>query len=607
MDRGSTRSCRPLLMGTASVPQRATFGLALAGLVSLGALQLRTPDVVPATAPADAFSADRAAIHLEALASSSRAVGTPGHSRARRYLYDVMADMGLETQIQEAKSHVRFQGAPDFSAGTVHNVLGRVPGTRSTGAIVVNAHYDSGTTGPGASDCGSCVVTALETLRALLAGEALRNDVIFVFSDAEEEGDLGAAAFVGQHPWAADVRVAINYEAQGSGGPAFLYATSPQSGWLVRAFLDVAPDATAYSWMRGIMDLYPAGQLECDLAEYMKVGVEGLGFVYVGDSQDYHTVRDNVDRIDLGSVQQEGAYTLALVRRLGDMDLEARVPSSDLVYFNLLPGVVAAYSESWVVPLALLATGLLLFVVLRGVRSGVLRPRRVLGATVLAGTAVAVAVGLVSLLWVGIRNALPAVQVSLVGTYNSGLWIAGLMALVGAIMTGAILALVRRFGSFATGAGAMLALHTVGVDHGRLGSRHELCGRVAPAVLGACTGPRPARRRRAQPRGMAGRRLVDRRRLPGTGSSARHRAPGGRAAPSLRRSGGTPCARAGLPVRRSAGAGPGAADRFRVWRPQAMDAAGGCRAGFCGLLGSGCSRVGLRRDAPLVPTTCPTS
>jgi Zn-dependent M28 family amino/carboxypeptidase len=40
----------------------------------------------------------------------------------------------------------------------------------------------------------------LETLHILKADSQLRNDVIFLFTDAEEFGLLGAQAFVEQHP-----------------------------------------------------------------------------------------------------------------------------------------------------------------------------------------------------------------------------------------------------------------------------------------------------------------------------------------------------------------------------------------------------------------------
>ena len=64
-------------------------------------------------------------------------------------------------------------------------------------ALLVSGHYDSVATSFGATDCAMCTVTVLETLRAVVdaadAGQPLRNDVIFLFTDAEEIGVAGAA------------------------------------------------------------------------------------------------------------------------------------------------------------------------------------------------------------------------------------------------------------------------------------------------------------------------------------------------------------------------------------------------------------------------------
>lgn len=54
-----------------------------------------------------------------------------------------------------------------------------------------------------------------------------------MFTDGEEKGDLGAAAFVAEHPLASDVRLALNFEAMAAGGPSLLYFTSRDNGWLV--------------------------------------------------------------------------------------------------------------------------------------------------------------------------------------------------------------------------------------------------------------------------------------------------------------------------------------------------------------------------------------
>lgn len=188
--------------------------------------QFSLSGVVPATPETTEFSAQRAMPHLDVIAAAPWPAGSPGHDRTRAYLLAELRKMGLEPQIQETTSVLRFPRSPGFSAGLIKNVLVRVPGTASTGAIALDAHYDGAATGPAAADCGSGVIVLLETLRAILAGPPLKNDLIFVFADAEEVGDLGAHAFAAHHPWMRDVRVALNYEAMGTSGPAYLYATN---------------------------------------------------------------------------------------------------------------------------------------------------------------------------------------------------------------------------------------------------------------------------------------------------------------------------------------------------------------------------------------------
>src|SRR5918994_6129380 len=165
---------------TASAAQRIVALALIAALVVVAMLQLQTPHAAPVTAPETAFSGERAMVHLDVIAAESRAIGMPGHDAARDYLVDQLALLGLDPQLQTTTAVMRFEGADAFNTGTVTNVIARIPGTESTGAIALNAHYDGGDTGPAASDNGSGVVTVLETVRALLAGPAFANDVIIV-------------------------------------------------------------------------------------------------------------------------------------------------------------------------------------------------------------------------------------------------------------------------------------------------------------------------------------------------------------------------------------------------------------------------------------------
>jgi hypothetical protein len=436
---------------------RIALLIVLALFGALGMRQLSTPGVVPATAPATEFSAARAMEHLRVIAADSRAVGSPGHASAQQYLIAELRSLGLDPEVQTTSVAMPGEGGDGgVLAGTVSNIIARVPGTDSTGAIAIDAHYDSGPTGPGASDAGSGVVTVLETLRATLAGSPLRNDLIVVFADAEEEQMLGAAAFNDQHVWAQDVRMAVNFEAAGASGPAFLYATGDDNRWVVSEFLSVAPDPRAWSLIPTISNLVPSARLGCDLDEYTDRGSAGLGFVYGGDTPAYHTVRDNADVTDPGSIQQEGGYTLAIVRHFGNLDLTHPPSSGNSVFFNILPGVVVHYPTIMVIPLAAVVTLLVSALIMIGLRREELTARGLLAGTLAFLLMTIGSVAVAMLIWATIRTLNHDYQVTLIGSYQARLYVIALtLATLAMVMSSAIL-LTRRMRRHNLTAGVLL-------------------------------------------------------------------------------------------------------------------------------------------------------
>ena len=383
--------------------------------------------------------------HLRVIAAEPRSLGSPGYLAAQTYLIEQLRALGLDPSVQTTTVVLPAEAGEEGIAGaTVHNIVARLPGTDSTGAIALNAHYDSGSTGPGAMDDGSGVVTILETVRALQAGPALRNDVIVVFADAEEVGMMGAAAFNEQHPWANDVRLAINYEGAGGTGPAILYATSKNDNWIVSEYLEAAPDPSASSLLTQIVDGFSGGRLDCDLGEYTSNGSAGLGFVVLGSTPDYHTRLDNPGVIDPGSIQQEGENTLAAVRQFGNVDLSNPSRGGDRVFFDVWPGVVASYPVAVVVPIAGLITVLVGGLLFIGVRRNQLTVRGLfVGAAVfLIGTTLAVVAA--SLLWFAIHSLMPEYQVMLIGTYQAGFYVVALSIVTIAMMI-AIYAFMGRW------------------------------------------------------------------------------------------------------------------------------------------------------------------
>jgi hypothetical protein len=167
-------------------------GAALYGVVTSATLYGAVPDPVPASAPPTEFSSGRALEHVRAIAKEPYPMDSPENAAVRDYLVKELRTLGVEPEVQRATAahtwFIRFA-----EAGTPENVLARLEGTNNGGkAFLLMAHYDSVPTGPGASDDGAGVAAMLETLRALKAGPPLKNDVIFLFTDGEERGLLGA-------------------------------------------------------------------------------------------------------------------------------------------------------------------------------------------------------------------------------------------------------------------------------------------------------------------------------------------------------------------------------------------------------------------------------
>ncbi|MCA1593909.1 MAG: M20/M25/M40 family metallo-hydrolase [Acidobacteria bacterium] len=318
---------------------------------------------MPDSAAPTEFSSGRAMKHLRAIAQKPHPTGSQEHERVREYIVAELSAHGLEPSVQEATVVLKDYGnGRPVPAGTVRNVVARMKGTDNSTALMLAAHYDSVPTAPGASDDGAGVVTLLETLRALKAGPPLKNDVIFLFTDGEELGLLGAHAFVAEHPWMRDVGLVLNFEARGAGGPSMMFETSEGNGTLIRELARTAPHVVASSLMYAVYKRLPN---DTDMTVFKEAGAAGLNFAYADRITSYHTQLDSVSEIDERSLQHHGSYALALSRGFGGLDLR-ETRAHDSVYFNVLGDFFASYSEAWVVPLTLLVMAVFLGVMFLG-------------------------------------------------------------------------------------------------------------------------------------------------------------------------------------------------------------------------------------------------
>jgi Peptidase family M28 len=359
-------------MKTVGTPAaRLTVAFALALWIALSQIPHTRPSPLPANAPVIEFSAARAIEHVRAIAQKPHPMESAEHDRVRDYIVGDLVKQGLAPQIE--RGFAEFTYGQFHGSGNVQNIVARLPGTANTRPVMLAAHYDSVTRGPGAGDDGHGVAVLLETLRALRAGPPMRNDVIFLITDGEERGLLGAQVFMREHPWRSEPGVVLNFDARGTSGSAVMFETSTGNRWLIRGLQAAVPDAVATSVAYEIYRRMPNGT---DLTVFKKGGLQGMNFAFIEHPDYYHTAQDTVEHLDPVSVQEQGRYALSLTRWFGKQDLTVH-PPGDGVYFTtaftplivypakfaailaviiLLGALVAAWRRPWLgIPLLLLA------------------------------------------------------------------------------------------------------------------------------------------------------------------------------------------------------------------------------------------------------------
>ncbi len=339
--------------------QRSLIPLFILVPVTAAVLWLQGPPrPVPASAPAEVFSAERAMVHVREIARAPHPLGTAEHTRVRDYLVTQFRQLGFATEIQKRLAY-RKETGQGLSMATVENVIAEKPGSAKSGTLLLTAHYDSHLTGPGAGDDAAGVAALLETARALEPG---RNTLRILITDGEEMGLLGAQGYVDALTEKGPTLV-LNFEARGGGGPVFMFETSESNQSLIREFAAAAPSPHASSLMYALYKTLPN---DTDLTVFKAAGMAGLNFAFVGNWQVYHTRLDTPENLDQRSLQQQGATALALSRRLLASDLArlTRPGQGDAIYFDLLGRTLLHYPSKLAWPLtglALLAFATLLW------------------------------------------------------------------------------------------------------------------------------------------------------------------------------------------------------------------------------------------------------
>jgi len=333
-----------------------TFLLALA-LIALAALltslAYRPPAPKAADIPPTQFSGMRAQTLLAELVGDG--VPHPGGSVAaatvRQRVVAILTRFGYRPTIQTG-----FACDEWGACASVQNVLARLDGAEPGGsAVLLASHYDSVPAGPGASDDGAGVAANLEVARVLKSRGLSRHPIIFLFDEGEEQGLLGAHAFVETHPWAKEVRAVVNLDARGTSGPSLMFETGGANNWLIQKYARGAPHPMTSSIYYAVYKMLPN---DTDFSVFRPVGYEGFNFANIGDVSKYHTPLDNLENADARTIQHQGENALGTILALANAPLD-NPPAGEAVFFDVLGRWVIHWPQRWTPGIALAAALLL--------------------------------------------------------------------------------------------------------------------------------------------------------------------------------------------------------------------------------------------------------
>lgn len=326
-------------------------------------------------APLSEFSTKRALKTVKDISKKPHFVGSKNHDVVAQYIQKEFQNLGVETSIQEGFTMTE-KGTLVYSK----NILARIKGTSNTKALLLLSHYDSAphSSSLGASDDASGVATILESVRAFLYNKTQhKNDIIILFTDAEELGLNGASLFVTQHQWAKEIGLALNFEARGSSGPSYmLMETNQGNAKMVDAFSSGnVKFPVSNSLMYSIYKMLPN---DTDLTVFREQGnIQGFNFAFIDSHFNYHTAQDNFQNLDPKTMAHQGTYLVPLLNHFSNADLATLNSTDDKVYFNM-PFKFISYPFSWILPMVLIGFGLLFLFVFIGIGKRVLLMKEIM-------------------------------------------------------------------------------------------------------------------------------------------------------------------------------------------------------------------------------------
>lgn len=286
------------------------------------------------------FSVSRAYGHLQQIAKEPHSIGTPENARVRSYIDSVCRLLGLEVEVQHTTGVTSY--GPVAVAGNVYNIIARLKGEDNSKTVLLSAHYDSQPNAVGAGDDGVGVAAMLETARLLKSGKRLKNDIVFLFTDGEEAGLLGAYGFVQNSPILKELGIVLNFDNRGNSGATTMFETNPGNGWVISGYARSAarPMASSLNY-----EVYRTLPNSTDYTVFKETGIAGLNNAFIEGFVNYHSMTDRPENLDRNTLQGNGDNMVSLVKYFGDARIQ-ETKRADVTYFNVIGKWMVRYPAS---------------------------------------------------------------------------------------------------------------------------------------------------------------------------------------------------------------------------------------------------------------------
>jgi len=333
-------------------------------LAAVSLLTLRQPPVVPLAEQPTVYDARAAMTDLQTIVRTfpGRHPGSPADRRAAGWVAAQFRAAGLEPQVEP------FPATIDGRPVSLNNVWAVSPG-KTTGAIVVLAPRDSPPLATQGADDDASGTASLVELARVFAGAGHAHPMVFLSTDGDGYGSLGATAFLDRHsdqPIVAVValRAVAGRDARGLSlngwssepllAPPWLWTLARSVSLEQTALRTPLPPITSQVLRLGVP---AAGGSQ---APFVAAGLPAIGLSASGPSRP--ATADTLAAVSAGVLDQTGRTAEQLVTSLDGAPLELP-PSGSTVFFSkyrqLSGGALTWILIVLMVPLALVTVDLL--------------------------------------------------------------------------------------------------------------------------------------------------------------------------------------------------------------------------------------------------------